>query len=142
MRTTFDRIRHALSFEIIGLLVITPLGALAFHMPIHDIGIVAILAATLATLWNYIYNLIFDRAMLRIRGSVHKTIPMRIIHALLFELGLLIVLLPFVAWYLQISLMQALIMDISFALFYLIYAFVFNWAYDLIFPIPNNEQTS
>ncbi|PIB25056.1 hypothetical protein BFP76_02620 [Amylibacter kogurei] len=142
MRTTFDRIRHALSFEIIGLLVITPLGALAFHMPIHDIGIVAILAATLATLWNYIYNLMFDRTMLRIRGSVHKTIPLRIIHAVFFELGLLIVLLPFVAWYLQISLMQALIMDISFALFYLIYAFVFNWAYDLIFPIPNNEQTS
>ena len=27
-------------------------------------------------------------------------------------------------------------MDIGFALFYMGYAFVFNWAYDRVFPIP------
>ena len=27
-------------------------------------------------------------------------------------------------------------MDVAFALFYLIYAFIFNWIYDLVFPIP------
>jgi uncharacterized membrane protein len=28
-------------------------------------------------------------------------------------------------------------MDVSFALFYVVYAFVFNWAYDRIFPLPD-----
>jgi uncharacterized membrane protein len=28
------------------------------------------------------------------------------------------------------------VMDISFALFYVVYAFVFNWSYDRVFPLP------
>ena len=46
------------------------------------------------------------------------------------------VLMPFIAWYLGISLWQAFVMDVAFALFYLVYAFVFNWAYDRLFPLP------
>lgn len=136
MRGTRDRIRHALSFELIALVVVTPVGAWAFGVPVQDIGVVAVVSATIATGWNYIYNLLFDHALLRFAGDVRKTIPMRIAHAVLFEAGLLVVLLPFIAWYLGISLIEAFLMDISFAAFYLIYAFVFNWAYDLIFPLP------
>ena len=33
------------------------------------------------------------------------------------------------------SLLTAFWMDAAFSVFYLVYAFVFNWAYDLIFPI-------
>lgn len=43
--------------------------------------------------------------------------------------------MPFIAVYLGISLWQALMMDISFAAFYMAYAFVFNWAYDRLFPL-------
>lgn len=136
MRTARDRIRHAISFEIIGLALITPLGAWAFHMPMHDIGVLGIVGATIATLWNYIYNLGVDRIMQRLRGSTRKTTPIRVLHAVMFEVGLLFVLLPLFAWYLGISLRQALPMDVSFALFYVGYAFVFNWAYDRLFPLP------
>lgn len=136
MRTTRDRIRHAISFEIIGLCLVTPLGAFAFGMPMHDIGVIGIVSATIATLWNYIYNLGFDRIMQRVRGSTQKTAPIRVAHAVLFEVGLLFVLLPPIAWYLGISLWQAFLMDVSFALFYMGYALVFNWAYDRLFPLP------
>lgn len=136
MRSTPDRIRHAISFELLGLALVTPLGALAFGMPLHDMGVVGVVGATIATLWNYVYNLGFDHLMQKLRGSTLKTLKIRIFHAVLFEAGLLIVLLPFIAWYLGVSLMHALVMDISFALFYLVYAFVFNWAYDRVFPLP------
>lgn len=136
MRTTRDRIRHAISFEIIGLCLVTPLGAFAFGMPMHDIGVIGIVSATIATLWNYIYNLGFDRIMQQVRGSTAKTGPIRLVHAVLFEVGLLFVLLPPIAWYLGISLWQAFLMDVSFALFYMGYALVFNWAYDRLFPLP------
>jgi uncharacterized membrane protein len=63
MRTARDRIRHAISFEIIGLALITPPGAWAFHMPMHDIGALGIVGATIATLWKYIYNFGFDHTL-------------------------------------------------------------------------------
>lgn len=116
MRSLQDRIRHALSFEIIGLLLVIPLGALLFGMPMEDIGVVGLVSATLATIWNYVYNLGFDHAMQRLKGTTLKTPAIRVGHAVLFELGLLIVLMPFIAWYLNISLAHALVMDISFAL--------------------------
>ncbi len=136
MRTTPDRIRHAICFEIIGLALITPLGAFAFSMPMHDIGVIGVGAATLAMFWNYAYNYGFDRLMLRWRGTTEKTLPIRVVHAILFEFGLLLALMPLIAWYLGISLWQALIMDISFALFFMGYAFVYNIAYDRMFPLP------
>jgi len=139
MRDTKDRIRHALSFEIIALMLVTPLGAWAFDLPFNHIGIVALASATIATGWNYLYNLMFDHAMLRIAGHVRKTIALRILHALLFEGGLLLILLPFIAWYLSVSLIEAFLMDVAFAAFYLVYAFVYNWLYDLVFPVPETQ---
>lgn len=136
MRQTHDRIRHAISFEIIGLLIVIPLGAMGFGMGLADIGVVAIFGATIATLWNYVYNLYFDRAMKHLRGRVHKTFGIRILHALLFECGLLVMTLPMFSYYLGIGVWQAFVMDLAFVVFYLIYAFVFNWTYDQIFPLP------
>lgn len=135
MRTAWDRVRHALFFEIFGLVLVIPLGALVFAMPMHDIGVVGLVSATLAMAWNYVYNLGFDHLLRRHTGSTLKSLRMRIVHAAAFELGLLMVLMPFIAWYLGITLLHALIMDIAFALFYMAYAFVFNLGYDRVFPL-------
>lgn len=135
MRKTADRIRHALSFEILGLALVTPLGALAFHMPMSDIGVVGVVGATIATAWNYLYNLGFDHAMKAWTGTTQKSVVQRIAHAALFEAGLLLILMPFIAWYLGIGIWEAFVMDVAFALFYMVYAFVFNWAYDRLFPL-------
>ena len=136
MRTTADRIRHAISFEVIGIIIATPLAAFAFHLPGGDSAVIIVASATVAMLWNYVYNLGFDHAMQRLTGGTAKTTRIRILHAVLFELGLLTLMLPAIAWYLQISIWQALVMDIALALFYMGYAFVFNWAYDRVFPLP------
>lgn len=142
MRSTADRIRHAISFEVLALLIVTPMGAWLFDKPLHEIGVVTIVSASFATGWNYLYNLGFDHALRRLRGTVRKTVPIRVLHAVIFEIGLLFVLMPFIAWYLSISLMEAFLIDVSFALFYLIYAFVFNWVYDVIYPVPEPVRPS
>lgn len=142
MRSTADRIRHAISFEAIGIVLATPLAAFAFHLPGGDSAIVVIASATVAMLWNYIYNLGFDHAMKALRGGTEKTTPIRVLHAVLFELGLLAIMLPAIAWYLGIGLWEALMLDIALALFYMGYAFVFNWAYDRVFPLPEWENNS
>lgn len=139
MRTTKDRIRHAISFELIGLLIFAPLASLVFNFELHLMGVVALVGSIIATIWNYFYNILFDNAMLKIRGTIQKTVLIRIFHAIAFEGGLLLLFLPMIAWYLQITLWEAFIMDIAMATFYLIYAFVYNWAYDRVFPIPNHQ---
>ncbi|TIX90238.1 PACE efflux transporter [Rhizobium sp. P44RR-XXIV] len=135
MRSFKDRVRHAVMFELIGLAIFTPGAALLFEQPLEHMGIVGIISATAATVWNFVFNIGFDRAMMHLRGSVQKTIPIRIAHTALFEAGLIVVLIPFIAWYLGISLMTALAMDIAIVAFYLVYAFFFNIAYDRVFPI-------
>jgi uncharacterized membrane protein len=136
MRSIRDRIRHAISFEIIGLMMMVPLGAFVFNMPAEHMGIVGVVSATIATGWNYLYNLGFDRILQARRGTTLKTPALRIAHAVLFEVGLLVVLMPFIAWYLEITLLHALTMDIAIALFYVVYAYVFNLGYDKLFPLP------
>ena len=135
MRTLSDRIRHAISFEVIALLLVIPLAAFAFHHPVQEIGVITVVSATVAMLWNLVYNALFDRGLVRLTGSTLKSRRVRVLHAIAFEAGLLVILLPFIAIYLGISLWQALVMDLAFAAFYVVYAYVFNWGYDRLFPL-------
>ncbi|MEW6642029.1 MAG: PACE efflux transporter [Pseudomonadota bacterium] len=136
MRSLPDRIRHAVLFEAVGLVMLVPLGAWLFGLEPHKVGVVGVAAATIATLWNFVFNLGFDHAMRHAVGHTRKSIMTRILHAGLFELGLLIMLLPPIAWYLGMTLWATLLMDLSMIGFYLAYAFGFNIAYDRVFPIP------
>jgi uncharacterized membrane protein len=136
MRSTGDRIRHAIGFEIIGLALVTPLGAWLFDFPLFEIGVVGAGSAAIAALWNYVYNLGFDLALRRLTGATRKSLPTRVVHAVAFEGGLTILLMPFIAWYLGIGLLQALLMDAAFVVFYIGYAFAFNWAYDSVYRCP------
>ena len=137
MRNTRDRIRHAVGFEVIGLLAFAPLASVVFGYELHQMGLIGAVASLIAAGWNYLYNLMFDKAMLRFTGQLRKSVFVRVLHAVLFELGLLVVFLPSVAWYLDISLVDALIMDIAVAGFYMVYALIYNWLYDIVFPVPS-----
>ena len=134
MRSTTDRIRQALLFEGIGLALSMPFFAVVLGHPMHALGALAIIASLVATVWNYVYNLIFDRALLRFTGGTEKTFSLRVLHAVLFEGVLLLALLPVAAWVLGVGLWQAFLADIGFSAFYLVWAFVFTWGYDRAFP--------
>lgn len=142
MRSTADRIRQAVSFELIGILIVTPLFAWVFDHPMGDMGVLVVLGATAATAWNYLFNLIFDHVLNWRRGDVRKTLPLRIVHAALFEATLLLLFLPIFAWWLDASLVTVLLMEISFAAFYVVYAFVFTWGYDTLFPPQRTGRTT
>ena len=140
MRTTLDRIRHAILFELVGLVLMIGGGSILTGFDAHSLGVIGVVSSLVATAWNYVYNLGFDRAMLRLRGSVIKTHPLRALHALLFEGGLLVLLLPFVAWMLGVSLWQAFLFDLAIAIFYIVYGYAYNWAYDRVFPMPEARE--
>ncbi len=135
MRTFRERVVHALLFEAVALAIFIPGSALVFNQPMQHMGVIGVVSATIATLWNFVFNLGFDRAMLRLRGSIQKTLAIRVAHTFLFEAGLVVMLIPMIAWYLGIGLWTALLMDVAIVIFYLVYGFFFNLAYDRVFPV-------
>jgi uncharacterized membrane protein len=98
-------------------------------------GVAAVLASGIAILWNLSFNALFERWESRqaVRG---RSLRRRIAHAIGFEGGLVAFLVPVFAWWLDVSLWQALVMDLGLVVFFLIYTFVFNWAFDGIFGLP------
>ena len=136
MRSFPDRVRHTVLFEVLGLALVIPGGAMLFNLPATHMGVIGVGSATVATLWNFVYNLGFDHAMLRFFGHTRKSLKTRVVHVLLFEGGLLAMLIPPIAWYLGITVWQALMMDMAIVGFYLVYTFVYNVAYDRVFPVP------
>ena len=49
-------------------------------------------------------------------------------------------LVPLIAWWFGVSLWQALVMDMALVVFFLVYTFVFNWAFDKVFGLPLSAQ--
>lgn len=137
LRTLSDRIRQIALFELGGLLLITPPFVWISGVTLGDsLGLLASVAL-IAAVWNGAYNTAFDWLEGRLTGRTADRRPfrLRVIHALGFEGGLLLVSLPVVMWWTGMGLLAALITDIGLAIAYVGYAFVFNLAYDRLFPI-------
>jgi uncharacterized membrane protein len=98
-------------------------------------GVASILASVIAILWNLSFNALFERWESRqlVRG---RSLRRRIAHAIGFEGGLVVFLVPVFAWWLEVSLWQALVMDLGLVVFFLVYTFVFNWGFDRVFGLP------
>jgi len=145
MRTTKDRIRHTLLFEGVAIVIATTVATLILNKPVEMVGALTIALSLLAMGCNYFYNLQFDRWLVKKSGPqalLNRSLKLRIGHAMGFEGCLLVVSLPLIAWWLDLTLWHALVMDIGFTLFFMVYALVFNWAYDLIFPVPVVAETA
>ena len=140
MRTQADRLRHTILFELIGLITVTPLASWLLDRDIATIGSMAVFLSLTAMVCNYIYNLGFDLVLKKLgRPLNHRPPKLRALHAILFESTLIFLTVPVVAWWLDMTLWQAFVADIGFALFFLFYAYLFNWAYDTVFPMPVEE---
>ena len=125
-----ERIFQAIGFELLAILICTPLLAWIMDKPMLDMGVVTMAIAALALVWNVVFNGLFDRA-LKHYNLVHIA-WVRVVHALLFEGGLVAVGVPLIAWWLNISLWQAFLLDIGVLLFFLPYTYVYHWVYDVV----------
>jgi uncharacterized membrane protein len=137
MRTTSDRMRHTLLFELIGLLICTPLASWILNKSLMQIGSLSLVLSLTAMCVNYLYNLAFDLVLIRIGRPVNvRPAWLRVIHAIMFESSLIVITIPMIAWWLGLSLWAAFLTDLGFTLFFLVYAFCYNWIYDIAFPMP------
>nr|WP_315438114.1 multidrug/biocide efflux PACE transporter [uncultured Pseudomonas sp.] len=129
-KSVTERIFQAIGFECLAILICTPLLAWIMQKPLLDMGAVTVLIAVLALAWNVLFNGLFDRALKRL--NLGHNAWTRVIHALLFEGGLIVMGVPLIAWWLSVSLWQAFLLDIGVLLFFLPYTYVYHWGYDVV----------
>ncbi|GED23590.1 PACE efflux transporter [Halomonas halmophila] len=128
MRSWKERLTHTVLFETGGLIMVTPLASWLTGHGLGEIGVLAVGLATAAMLWNLVWNRVFDIWV----PTRQRSLLQRAAQAFGFELGLLIMTLPVVAWWLSIGLVEAFWLDFGFMVFFLVYAMIFNMLFDYI----------
>ena len=124
------RIVHALSYEIILLVIIALALSFIFEMPLEVTGVLGIFMAVTSVIWNMVFNHYFEK--FEAKHQLKRTVRVRILHAIGFEGGLMLATIPMVAYAMNMSLWQAIVLDFSLTLCILVYTFIFQWCYDLI----------
>jgi uncharacterized membrane protein len=95
-----------------------------------------------ALLWNLVFNSAFA-ALERRQPDLNRTPPRRLVGAVALETGQVLMAVPLIARWLQMAWWAALRADLGLVVFFLAYAFVFNWGFDRAFgsPMPRLKQT-
>lgn len=129
-KSFFERIVHAVGFETIAVMIIAPLGAWLLNRSMVQVGALAVMLSTVAMVWNMVYNTAFDR--LWPVSRVIRGLKVRVLHAVGFEAGFILIGVPIAAWMLNITWGQAFMLELGFFLFFLPYTMFYNWLYDTL----------
>jgi len=102
-------------------------------------GVMAVAASAIAICWNLGFNYLFEKweARQSVKG---RSVLRRVVHAIGFEGGIAAMLIPLMAWWFEVSLWQAAVMEAGLLVFFMVYTFAFNWAFDRIFGLPASAQ--
>ena len=130
---------YVVSFEPLAIVLSSTLLKLLSESPLVQAGATAIAASVIAMLWNLAYNMAFE-AWERRQARKGRSLLRRACHAVGFEAGLVVMLVPLFAWILGVTWAQALVLNLAMILFFLAYGFLFNLAFDRIFGLPLSAQ--
>ncbi len=129
------RIVYVILFEIIAIVITTYGFAFISGRDIGESSIAATITSVLAIVWNLSYNALFEYVEAR-RNSIGRSLVCRVFHAVGFELGLAMMVVPILALVLRISLFTALMTNLGIMLFFMGYTFFFSMAFDRVFGLP------
>ena len=133
------RVTQAILYEVFAILLVGPVLSILFGESMRSSIALAIVLSTIALCWNYIFNSIFERWEAR-QTARHRTFKRRLAHGVGFEVGLVVLLTPVMATWLETMWLEALLANLGLMVFFLIYAVVFTWAFDLVFGSPQSTR--
>jgi len=132
------RVTYAIIFEIFAIIFT----AIIFSLLGNDAGdslLASVASSTAALAWNLIFNWLFEAFERRI-GVTDRPWYMRVAHALTFEAGIIVLLVPLIAIILGLSLAQAFFTQIGLMVFFLIYTAIYAWIFDRVFGLPEPAE--
>ena len=138
---TTRRILQAVLYEAIAITAVGPAMAWLFDAPMASSLALALLLSSVALAWNWAFNTLFERweARQTIKGRSWRR---RLAHGIGFEGGLVVMLVPLMAWWLNTTLWAALLADLGIVAFFFVYAVAFTWAFDRIVGLPESARAN
>jgi uncharacterized membrane protein len=126
-------------YEAFAIAFVGPVLSVAFDKPPTSTLGLAFVLSTIALSWNYVFNALFERweARQAVRG---RSFARRLAHGSGFEGGLVILLVPVMAWWLEISFFEAFLANLGLLAFFFVYAIAFTWAFDRVFGLPESAR--
>ncbi|MFM7334780.1 MAG: PACE efflux transporter [Tabrizicola sp.] len=133
------KIVFAVSFETLGTGLASVYLWLVSEASPASSFVLSVLTATIALSWSFAFNTIFEawEARQAVKG---RSLKRRTMHALLFEGGLVLLCIPVMAWWLQVSLTQALVYEAGLIALFILYTYLFTWGFDRIFGLPASAR--
>ncbi|MEH0885382.1 PACE efflux transporter [Enterobacter sp. UNJFSC 003] len=136
-----ERVFHAVMYELTANVIIALSLAWLMKVSVLQSGTLSVISALTATAWNFIFNKRFDS--LQQKYHFQRTFIVRAIHAVVFETGLIIALIPVAMVMLDLTVTEAFFVEIGLVLFFLPYTLAFNWFYDYLrWTIVGRKRTA
>jgi len=131
------RVLQAILYEVFAIAFVGPVLSVAFDKPPASTIGLAFVLSSIALGWSYVFNTLFERWESRqsVRG---RSFARRLAHGIGFEGGLVVILLPVMALWLNISALNAFMANLGLLVFFFVYAIVFTWAFDRVFGLPES----
>lgn len=125
-----ERVIHAAGYELLAAGICAPVLSYIFDKPLASTGALALALSMVAMLWNMAYNALVDRWTTTER--VKWGLGTRVLHGVGFEAGIVMICLPLGMLVLNISLLEAFMLELGFFAFILPYTIFYNWGFDNI----------
>lgn len=139
MTPALRKIVYAVSFETLGTLVATVFLWVASDASAGSSLALSILTATITLCWSYAFNTAFEAWEARqvVRGRSRRR---RLVHAVLFESGFVLMSVPVMAWWLQVGLIEAVAYEAGLVVLFMVYTYLLTWGFDRIFGLPASAR--
>ena len=133
------RVVQAVLYEVVAISLVTPTVAFFFDEGKGSALGLSVLMSSIALAWNYTFNALFEWWERRqtVKG---RSLLRRVVHGIGFEGGLGLFLIPVMALWLGIGLWAALLTELGFLLFFMVYTVVFTWCFDHLFGLPDSAR--
>ena len=131
------KIIQAISYETVCIILVAPFVSMLFSKSLSTAAGLSATLSFLALLWNMAFNTVFEMWEAK-QADRTRTLKRRILHTIGFEAGFGLMVIPLVAYWLDISWQAALAMNAGLLVFFMFYQLVFQWLFDKIFGLPNS----
>ena len=140
IRSLPDRIRYALLFELILIVLMGLALKILSGRPFFDTGLLAVILSGIAVIVALAYNYAFDRIDVSLGRVPTERSPVgRVVHAVGMELTLVFAGLPVIMVWMRWPLADALVFNLSAMAAIVLYTYLFTLAYDRLFPVAQSE---
>ena len=130
---------QAVLYELFAIAFVAPILSVFFEESATSAIGLAVVLSSIALAWNYLFNMFFERWEAR-QSARGRSLARRLMHGIGFEGGLVVILVPVMARWLNTSASTAFLANLGLLAFFLVYAVAFTWAFDRVFGLPKSAR--